>query len=115
MTQRASVLWMLAVLLLTAPFAMAANVANVANVANAASEVPASCALATPSSPVSLQTSLGEGVSFTLPGEAALTPLTPAWMPAAGVPACYQTICVNVCFKKGKSCTIAGQTCSCSL
>ncbi len=99
MTRRASVLWMLAVLLLTAPFAIAANTANEAPAATPST-------LATPSVPDFLQATPEE--------IAALAPSTPAWLPAAGLPACYQSVCVNVCFKKGKGCTIAGQTCSCN-
>jgi hypothetical protein len=39
--------------------------------------------------------------------------VAPGWLPAAGLPACFQTICENVCFKKGRGCEVAGQTCSC--
>ncbi len=35
------------------------------------------------------------------------------WLPAQNLPACFNTIC-QACFRQGKACTIAGQTCSCS-
>jgi hypothetical protein len=96
-----------------------AVVALVTLASSLAAGVPATVTppfLATAGAPSSLPTSPGEEVaSFPLPGEAAaLTSLTPAWMPAANLPTCYQTVCVNVCFKKGRGCTIAGQTCSCN-
>jgi len=53
------------------------------------------------------------GTDASRPALALSTAAAPGWLPAAGLPACFKTICQNICFKRGQGCQIAGQNCTC--